>query len=95
VVERTARHSPDFIAQHLPRARAYQLRYLARRALQLGDPGMANTLLREAFRSSRKPLTEEPVKSLVTLAAAYASQILSPERYARLMGAVAGGRLVA
>jgi hypothetical protein len=56
---------------------------------------MANTLLREAFRSSRKPLTEEPVKSLVTLAAAYASQILSPERYARLMGAVAGGRLVA
>ena len=95
VIDRLSQHAPQFIAAHVDRARAYQLRYLARRAIQLGEPRMAMTMLRAALASSPRPLLEEPIKSLVTLAAALAGRILSPEHFARLVGRAAGGRLVA
>lgn len=95
VVRRLQVYAPAFVADHVDRARAYQLRYLARRAVQLGDAGMAVTLLREAAASSLKPLLEEPIKSLVTVIAAMAGRALGPDRFARLAGAAAGGRLVA
>jgi len=95
VVERLQSYAGDFAALHLDRARSYQLRYLARRAVQLGDPGMALTLLREAAACSLRPLIEEPVKSLITAGAAIAARLLGPQRFARLAGSAAGGRLVA
>lgn len=95
VVERMTRYAPAFAAAHVERARAYQLRYLARRAVQLGDANMAMTLLSEALRASRRPLVEEPVKSAVTYAAAALGRMVPPEQFARLAGRVAGGRLVA
>lgn len=95
VVERLQAYAPDFAARHLPRARAYQLRYLARRAVQLGDHTMAVTLLKEMLASSRRPLVEEPVKSLVTVVATLAGRALGPERFARLASIAAGGRLAA
>ena len=95
VVQRMEAYAPAFVAAHVNRARSYQLRYLARRAVQLGDAGMAVTLLREAMASSTRPLLEEPVKSLVTVAAAFTGRLIGPERFARLAGIAAGGRLVA
>ncbi len=95
VVDRVSTYAPEFIAAHIDRARAYQLRYLARRAVQLGDANMAMTLLGEGIRSSKAPLVEEPIKSLVTLAAAMAGRAIQPDRFARLAGMVAGGKLVA
>ena len=95
VVTRLSRHAPQFVAAHVDRARAYQLRYLARRAIQLGEPRMAVMMLRAALSSSPRPLLEEPVKSLITLAAALVGQFLGPDRFARLVGRAAGGRLVA
>ncbi|WP_353228022.1 glycosyltransferase [Novosphingobium sp.] len=95
VVARMARFAPDFTARHLDRARAYQLRYLARRAIQLGDAGMAMALLRGAAASSLRPLLEEPVKSLTTLAVALAGRLIGPDRFTRLATRAAGGQLVA
>jgi hypothetical protein len=95
VVARMATYAPEFAARHSARARAYQLRYLARRAIQLGDAGMAMALLRGAAASSIRPLLEEPVKSLTTLAAAMAGRLLGPDQFARLAGRAAGGQLVA
>jgi len=95
VVARMARYAPDFTARHVDRARAYQLRYLARRAIQLGDAGMAMALLRAAAGSSIRPLLEEPVKSLTTLAVAMAGRLIGPDRFARIAGRAAGGKLVA
>lgn len=95
VVARLSTYAESFASRHVGRARAYQLRYLARRAVQLGDHNMALTLLREGMASSWRPLVEEPVRTLVTLAAALSGRLLGPERFARLAGAVAGGRLVA
>lgn len=95
VVERLKGYAGAFAEQHVERARSYQLRYLARRAVQLGDPGMALTMLREAAASSLRPLFEEPAKSLVTAGAALLARALGPERFARLADRAAGGRLVA
>lgn len=95
VVARLNVYAAEFADRHVSRARAYQLRYLARRAVQLGDPGMALALLREAMASNRRPLLEEPVKTMVTVVAALAGRIIGPDRFARLAGLAAGGRLVA
>ncbi|HZU64018.1 MAG TPA: glycosyltransferase [Novosphingobium sp.] len=95
VVDRLQAYAPEFAARHLPRARAYQLRYLARRSVQLGDAGMAMAMMKEALKSSRKPLLEEPVKSLTTLTAAWVGRMMKPERFARLASLLSGGRLVA
>ena len=64
--------APGFFAAHEPAARAYQLRYLARRAVASGDGARAWRLTRAALASSVEPLREEPAKTLVTLAAALA-----------------------
>lgn len=62
--------NPAFFARHTPAARAYQLRYLARRAVSAGDKHRAWALAVQSLRCSRKPLVAEPAKTLSTLAAA-------------------------
>ncbi|KUF12605.1 glycosyltransferase family 2 protein [Pseudoponticoccus marisrubri] len=61
---------PGFFARHEPAARAYQLRYLARRAVSAGDAATAQAYIRQALSLSRAPLTEEPLRTVTTLAAA-------------------------
>lgn len=95
VVDRVRGYAPEFAAAHEPRARAYQLRYLARRAVQLGDAGLALQLMREGVGASMAPFVEEPVKSLVTLGAAIAERQMGPQRFAALATRLVGGRLVA
>lgn len=63
---------PAFFAKHEPAARAYQLRYLARRSVRSGDTAEANRLVTQALVTSRVPMVEEPAKTLTTLAAAKA-----------------------
>lgn len=94
VVERLREFFPDFLARHRDRAKAYQLRYLARRMVQLGDPGMAIALMKESVAASKRPFLEEPSKSIATYLAAYLGTKLSPEAYARVMKFSSGGRLV-
>ena len=65
--------APDFFERHEAAARAYQLRYLARRAVSAGDGPVARDFLRRALAQSRRPLIEEPLKSTVTLLAAAAT----------------------
>ncbi|MEP3227366.1 MAG: glycosyltransferase [Parasphingorhabdus sp.] len=70
VIEKTNKKAPGFIAQFGDEARAYQLRYLARRSVQMGDGAFALSLLKDAYAISAKPLIKEPLKSAVTYAAA-------------------------
>ncbi len=62
--------APELFARHAPAARAYQLRYLARRAICDRDADRAVRLVQAAFKTSLRPVVEEPVKSAVTLLAA-------------------------
>jgi hypothetical protein len=62
--------APDFFAKHTSAARAYQLRYLARRAICDRDADRALLLVKAAFRQSLRPIIEEPAKSTITVLAA-------------------------
>lgn len=75
VVAKLAPLAPDFFARHTPAARAYQLRYLARRAVSAGDGREALRLALASLRQSRHPLVNEPTKTLATLAAALALRL--------------------
>ena len=69
---------PDFFAKHTKTARAYQFRYLARRAISDKDKGRAMDLIKQSLKQSRRPLWEEPRKSLTTIAAAIVLQLAGP-----------------
>lgn len=77
---------PAFFDIHAPAARAYQLRYLARRAISDLDGDTAARLVRKSLATSRRPLIEEPVKTLITLAAAGALGTLGAAPLRRLSG---------
>ncbi|WP_370230394.1 glycosyltransferase family 2 protein [Cognatishimia sp.] len=70
---------PAFFARHEAAARAYQLRYLARRAISNGDGVAARAYLKRAWASSREPIWAEPIKSSITAAAAQAARFLKIE----------------
>lgn len=95
VAERVRAYAPEFSARYEARAKAYQLRYLARRAVQLGNPAMALELLSQSARSSVFPFVAEPIRSLVTLGAALAERQLGPDRFALFADRLAKGSLVA
>jgi glycosyltransferase involved in cell wall biosynthesis len=83
MVEKLRVAAPDFVARHEARARAYQLRYLARRAIQVGDPVLAAMFLRDALASSWRPMLEEPAKTLLTLGSVLFGRLFGPARLAR------------
>ena len=64
--------APFFVARYEHQARAYQLRYLARRALSMRDPVRAARLLCRAMASFPGIWREEPARTGITLAAALA-----------------------
>jgi glycosyltransferase involved in cell wall biosynthesis len=68
--------APEFAAKVAPAAESYQLRFLARRAFMMRDGNTAFSLAMKAMSLSRVPLREEPVKTLLTLAAAVAMKLL-------------------
>ncbi|MDW3224377.1 MAG: glycosyltransferase family 2 protein [Paracoccaceae bacterium] len=63
-------YSPAFFARHENAARAYQLRYLARRAVSSLDGGTAWDMVVKSMVCSRHPLIHEPAKTATTLCAA-------------------------
>ncbi len=95
MMAKTQSYAPDFIAQHGDRARAYQLRYLARRSIQMGDGSFAISLINEALRSSWKPIWEEPIKTSTTYMAALLARTVKPERLRRLATLWTGAEVVA
>ncbi|WP_413205762.1 glycosyltransferase family 2 protein [Rhodospirillum sp. A1_3_36] len=61
---------PEFYLDHGRLAEAYQLRYLARRAVRSRDGRKALSLVTRAIRTAPAILWKEPLRSLVTLGAA-------------------------
>jgi len=71
VIEKTRRYAPTFVAQWERKARAYQLRYLARQAIRLHDGAMAARLTHQALKTNIQILSQEPGRTILTLSAAY------------------------
>lgn len=53
-----------------PYAEAFQLRYLARRCVRMGEGALAWSLMKDAFQICPKIILREPAKTITTLAAA-------------------------
>lgn len=78
LVDKLSQRAPVFMARHLPAARAYQMRYLARRAVTSGNGADAMRYLGAMLKSSARPVWEEPLKTVTTLAAALGLAALGP-----------------
>lgn len=83
-LERARRYAPHFIAAHEDAARAYHLRYLARRLVAARDKKRAMRFAHRALTSYPSMLKEEPARTLATLAAAYALFALPGQVYERV-----------
>lgn len=78
-------YAPEFVAEHGDTARAYQLRYLARRSVQIGNFDLARDLMRKALGLHPRLLSEEPAKTLTTAGAVVAGTLLGRDRFTAIM----------
>ena len=81
VFEKTRSYAPDLIAQWENPAKAYQLRYLARRAVTLKDGSTAVKLFHQAMATHWRILLEEPRRTVLTGTAAYLLRLLPQSLY--------------
>ncbi len=84
VIEKTRSYAPELVAQWENPARAYQYRYLARRALTLKDGATAVKLFHRALATHWRILLEEPRRTLLTWVAVYLLWILPQSFYYQL-----------
>jgi glycosyltransferase involved in cell wall biosynthesis len=71
VIEKTRSYAPTVVAEWESLARAYQLRYLARRAVRLKDGKMAVQLTNRSLATNWRILIQEPQRTWITIGAAY------------------------
>lgn len=91
VRDRVKQLDPHFARKWAPYAEAYQLRYLARRAVRMGEGALAWSLLRDALKLCPMMIREEPRKTLVTLLAASVLRFLPSRLNAPLQAFMARG----
>ena len=68
--DRVTQLDPHFAAKWSPYAEAFQLRYLARRCVRMGEGPMAWSLMKDALRTCPNIIVREPAKTLTSLVAA-------------------------
>ncbi len=83
-VSNNARINVDFIVKWENLARAYQYRYLARRAVQSRDAQAAAELIKRALRSDASIVLREFGRTTATLGASVLLNVLCPQRYNKL-----------
>jgi glycosyltransferase involved in cell wall biosynthesis len=72
VRDKVAGYAPELVTQHGAEARARELRYLARRCVQMRDRGFGFPLALEMARSYPRLFLHEPSKTIVTFLACLA-----------------------
>jgi glycosyltransferase involved in cell wall biosynthesis len=83
VIEKSCTAAPE-LNPYKNLAKAYYLRYVARRAVTLRDGELAVTMMHRSLRHSLGVLWEEPQRTLVTLGAAYLLKFTPRPLYTRL-----------
>ena len=77
-------YDPKLLQEWGSLARAYQLRYLARRAWQLRDKQLALKLVHEALMTDGRIMIKEPQRTLMTIGAIYLLALLPQKTYGYL-----------
>jgi glycosyltransferase involved in cell wall biosynthesis len=81
VIAKTRTYAPEIVAQYESIARAYQLRYLARRCVRMQDRTMAVHLLHRSLATNWRMLGQEPRRTLMTIAAVYLLWVMPKSMY--------------
>lgn len=81
--------NPAFFEKHAQTARAYQQRYLCRRALKSLDLSRARRHAKAWMQTSSRPFFEEPVKSTVTFGALHLLSLFGSRNLQRLFAIAA------
>lgn len=76
--------APAFAQRWESAAEAFQMRYLARRAIRMRDAGLALELALNALRKAPLAVLREPVKTSTTIAAAMALRLVPRPVYEKL-----------
>lgn len=84
MLKRARLYAKELVDQWETLARAYQLRYLARRAVSLQDGSMAVKLVNKALATNWRIILTEPRRTLLTLAAAYMILLLPQSLYSQI-----------
>lgn len=82
---KVATYAPTLEKHSGNRAEAYQLRYLARRAVRSADRDAALSLMIHAVRLHPSLVSEEPVRTITTIIAAAVQRILPASSFDRLV----------
>lgn len=81
---KTATYAPELVENWGSMARAYQIRFLSRRMVSLGNGKKAVQLANQALLTSWKIARDEPRRTFLTLVAAYSLYLLPPFIYKQL-----------
>ena len=84
VIAKTRGYAPGLVNRWEAMARAYQLRYLARRAVRLKQAKMAIHLVHRALLTHWQIVLSEPRKTLLTLGASYLLGCLPISMYSQI-----------
>ncbi|GIU36915.1 glycosyltransferase [Shewanella schlegeliana] len=83
MINKAKGYAPELLAQHEEKARAYQLRYIARQAIRNKDGKEAVKYLHLALKTAPEIIQAETGRTLATMAAAYLLKLL-PLRFYKL-----------
>ena len=84
--------NPAFFEKHAQTARAYQQRYLCRRALKSLDLSRARRHAKAWMQTSSRPFLEEPVKSATTFCALHLLSLFGARNLQRLFAIAANSK---
>jgi len=90
VIEKTKGYAPLVIEKYGRRARAYQLRYLARQAIRLSDGRMAMQMFHRAMLCDPSIILKEPSRTTITGIASYLQRFLPNACFQALMPVAIG-----
>ncbi len=83
-INKTRTYAPELLDRWENRARAYQLRYLARRAIRSRDAKLSSKMITQSIRTDPGILLQEPARTLITLCCAGLLLLLPTQIYHRL-----------
>ncbi|MEB3294138.1 MAG: glycosyltransferase family 2 protein [Synechococcales bacterium] len=84
VIDKSCNSAPQVLGPYRQLARAYYMRYVARRAVTLRDGDLAVKMINRALRTNWKILIEEPMRTLMTIGAAYFMKLAPQRLYTQL-----------
>jgi glycosyltransferase involved in cell wall biosynthesis len=84
VIDKCCNSAPQVLGPHRNHARAYYMRYTARRAVTLRDGKLATQMMNQALLTDWSILLEEPRRTLMTAAAAYLLRFVPQPLYKQI-----------